>query len=284
MLLFKKRCCCPSKLSRCQLRAAAVLLALLPSAAAAQTPSLPAPPPAELIKAQLIANFQRDQQALQDYTHREHVVTLKDGERDARTLRVWYVHGREVSETIALDDRQLSAQEISAEHQRAMKRAQEAVRRPPAPTGVLVFEGHSYPFAKLADDFVYGPAAVKQWEGRTVWVYPATPNPRAQGRSRAETLLLHTAGEVWVDAGDLHVIRLSVHLTSPARYGLGVLATVHSAALDLLLERQAPGEWLPRETDFDLKATVLVFKDLTRAKRTAYSDYVRANDTAAAGG
>lgn len=264
MLRCKKRFYCRSR--------AAVAAMALAALAAAQPPP-PAPPPAEQIKAQLIANFQRDQTALEAYTHHEHVVTMKDGERDARTLRVWYVHGHEVNETIALDQRKLSAAELSAEHQRALKRAEEAAQRPPAKTGVLVFGGHEYPFAKLANDFVYGKAEVRQWNGRTIWVYPATPNPHAEGRSREETLLLHTAGEVWVDAADRHVIRVSVRLTSPARYGLGVLATVHAAALDLVLDQHAPGVWLPAETDFSLQATVLFFKDITRAKHTTYSDY-----------
>lgn len=238
---------------------------------AAQAPA--APPPAEQIKANLIVNFQHDQEALLGYVHHEHVITMKDGERDARTLRVWYVNGHEVNETIALDDRQLSAEELSAEHARAMKRAEEAAQRPPAKTGVLVFGGHEYPFAKLANDFIYGPATVKTWNGRKVWVYPATPNPHAHGRDRAETLLLHTAGEVWVDAEDEHVIRVSVHLTSPVRYGFGVLATVHQAALDLLLQRHAPDEWFPAETDFSVEATVLFVKTITRAKHTTYADY-----------
>src|SRR5690348_13223291 len=116
MLQYRKPSCFPSRLL---LTAWALGLAV-----AAQAPATP--PPAERIKAKLIANFQRDQEALLGYVHHEHVVTIKDGERDARTLRVWYVNGHEVNETIALDDRQLSAEELSAEHARAMKRDEEA--------------------------------------------------------------------------------------------------------------------------------------------------------------
>jgi len=266
---YKKRFCSPSSC----LVAPALLAALLGSAAGTVGAAAQSPPPAEQIKAQLIDNFLQDQQALQLYVHREHVTTEKDGAREGHTLRVWYVLGHEINKTIALDDRPISAGELAAGQESAVKHAAEAAQKPPAKTGMLVFSGHEYPFSKLANDFVYGPAAVRRWDGRTVWVYPASPNPHAESRSREEKLLLHTAGEVWVDAADLHIIRISMHLTSPVKYGFGVLATVRGANLNLVLERHSAGEWLPQEADFSVLATVLLVKTISRAKRTTYSDY-----------
>ena len=266
---YKKRFCSPSSC----LVAPALLATLLASAGGACGAAAQGPPPAERIKAQLIDNFLQDQQALQGYIHREHVTIEKDGDREGHTLRVWYVHGHDINETIAHDDRPISAGELAAGQKSALKHAAEAAQKPPAPEGMLVFGGHAYPFSKLANDFVYGAAGIRTWNGRTVWVYPATPNPHAESRSREEKLLLHTAGEVWVDAGDLHIIRISMHLTSPVKYGFGVLATVHSAALNLVLDPGGAGEWLPQEADFNVQATVLLLKSISRAKRTTYSDY-----------
>lgn len=250
----------------------ATLLALTALALAARAQA--APPPAADIEAAIIANFERDQQALVTFEHHEHVVTVKDGERDARTLRVWYVNGHAVSETIALDDRTLSPAELAAEHQRALDRARAAAQRPPAPTGVIEFQGHTYPFARLAHDYVYTNPQTRQWMGRTFWVYQATPNPAVSSRSREESLLLRSSGEVWVDAEDQHAVRVMVHTTKPVRYGLGVLATIHQAALDLTLERQAPGLWLPAHAAFSVNATVLLFDSLHRAKTQDFSDYI----------
>lgn len=247
--------------------------ALLWSAAGGAQTSAQVPPPASQIRDQLIANFLSDQQALQGYVHSEHVITEKDGAREGHTLRVWYVNGREVSETTAFDQRPLTAEERASGHEAALKRAAEAAQRPPAKAGMLVFGGQEYPFSKLANDFVYGAPAVRTWNGRTIWVYPATPNPHAQGRSRQETLLLHTAGEVWVDAADLHVMRITIHLTAPVKYGFGVIATIHSAALNLTMDRHGPGQWLPQTTDFKVKATVLLLKTISRAKQSTYFDY-----------
>lgn len=241
------------------------------------------PPDALAIKSRLIANFKSDQLGLERFVHQEHVCTNKDGVRDARTLRVWYVNGREVSETIALDNRRLSPEEIAAEHARALERARQAGLRPSPPAGMIVFEGQSYSFEKLAGDYVYGPAETRTWQGRTVWVYPARPNPNAPSRSRAESLLLHSQGEIWVDAEDMHVIRVALHTTAPVHYGLGVLATIHRAELDLQLQREAPGLWLPAEADFSLDATVFLVKRLERSKTQTYSAYSEAASAAATG-
>ncbi len=221
----------------------------------------------------MIAAFERDQKALEHFQYLEHVVTVKNDAVDARTLRVWYVNGNPVSQTVALDTRQLSQAELEAEAQRAQIRARAAARRPPPPDGVVEFDGVRYPFARLAHDYIFSDGETRLWRGRAVWVYQARPNPAADSRSRAETLLLHTAGEVWVDAQDLHVIRLRVHSTSPARYLLGVLATIHQAQISIEMQRYAPGVWLPARSDFSLRATILLLDNIYRSKRQSFRDF-----------
>lgn len=250
-----------------------LLVALLLSPAAAQAAPASSPPPAAAVENVLIQRFQQDQAALQSYVHLEHVVTEKDGRLDGRTLRVWYVNHRQVSETIALDDRQLSPAELQAEHQRALQRAREAAQRKAPQPGFLEFDGKTYPFDRLAHDYVYGPARLGVWNGRNVWIYPARPNPDVPSRSRAETLLLKSAGEVWVDAEDVHVVRIQIHTTSTVRYGLGILADIHHASLDLSLHREAPGRWLPTQASFKLDATILLLKHLTRSKQQSFYDF-----------
>ncbi|MGH8128641.1 MAG: hypothetical protein ACRD0Y_00580 [Terriglobales bacterium] len=248
--------------------------------APAQTPA-PPPPASPALEQRLIAAFQRDQNALRAYTHREHVVTRKDKDLDGRTLLVWYVHARPVRETIALDHRTLSKDERTAEHGRACERAAAAAKRTPPPAGVVEFGGHTYPFAKLAHDYLYSNPRTVQWQGRTTWAYDAVPNPHAHARSREETLLLHSRGEVYVDAADEHVVRLSIHSTATVRYLLGVLASIQQAGFLLDLQRIRPGVWLPAEADFHLRATVLLFDHIVRSKTTAYFDYSVAANAAA---
>ncbi len=234
---------------------------------------MPPPPPAAQIEPRVIAAFESDQKALQHFQYLEHVVTVKNRAVDARTLRVWYVNGNAVSQTVALDSRQLSQTELAAEAQRAQIRARAAARRPPPPAGVVVFDGVRYPFSRLAHDYIFSDGETRLWHGRPVWVYQARPNPRTDSRSRAETLLLHTAGEVWVDAGDLHVIRLTVHSTSPAKYLMGVLATIHRARLSMEMQRYRPGVWLPAKAYFSLNATILMFDNIYRSKRQSFRDF-----------
>jgi hypothetical protein len=244
--------------------------AVWPQAAAR---ALPPPPPAAAIEARVIAAFESDQKALSHFQYLEHVVTTRDGKVDARTLRVWYVNGNAVNRTVAFDSHALTPAEEAAEARGAAIRARAAARRPPPPQGEVVFDGVHYPFRRLAQDYVYGDGVARRWRGRTIWVYQARPNPAADARSRAESLLLHTQGEVWIDARDLHVVRLAVHSTSPVRYLLGMLATIHHAELSLEMQRYAPGVWLPAKADFSMNATILMFDRIVRGKRQSFRDF-----------
>jgi hypothetical protein len=259
----------PTRKSRCF---QASLIALLLPAAWAQAPA-ESPPAAETIRARVVANFTADQEALVGFVHTEHVVTARNGERDGRTLRVWYVRGHEVSETIAVDGRSLSRAEVAAEQKRAADRAAAMEKRQPARAGVFEYQSQTYPFTDLSNDYIYGPPNVRVEQGRTLWVYEASPNPGAARRSTAEQLLLHSEAEIWVDAEDLHLVHITIHTTAPVRYGLGVIATIHSAGMTLDLERYAAGVWLPRSAGFSLQATLLLLKSLDRSKQQEFSDY-----------
>lgn len=263
-------------------RAAKAGLAILGLALVARAQDLPpAPPATPALEQRLTEAFQQDQRALLGYTHREHVVTRKDQQKEGRTLFVWYVRGRAVSETTALDNRALRDEELRAEHARACARAAAAAERKPPPLGVIEFGGHSYPFARLAHDYRYGNPRTVLWNGRATWIYDAIPNPDVRARSREEKLLLHSRGEVYVDAEDRHVVRMAIQSTGAVRYLLGMLATIHHADFLLELQRVQPGVWLPQEAGFHLQATVLLFDHLTRSKETRYYDYLPVTGTSA---
>lgn len=254
--------------------AVAIVLAAGLFAGTASGQSLTAAPPIESMRSLLIRNFSNDQAAVLRYRHTERVIEKKDGTVTDKTQLVWYVNGHAVSEITGYGDQPLSPAQRAVEHRKAMERARQLAGREPAPVGVIEVNHKQYPFAKLADDYVYGPGKVMQWQGRTVWVYPAEPNPDAPSRSQEEAVLLSSRGEIWVDAQDRHVVRIQIHTFKPVKYLLGVLATVHEAQIDLELQQYKPGVWLPETADFSFRATVLLFKNLARSKTQIFSDYV----------
>ncbi|MGH9507440.1 MAG: hypothetical protein ACRD13_10995 [Terriglobales bacterium] len=244
---------------------------LLAVAGAAQVP--PRPPSALSIRPAVLRHFTADEEALAHYLHLERVILTKDGRRSERTVRVYYVNGRAVATEIALGGKPLGPKGLAAQHRVAAQRAAQLALRPPPRPGMLEFQGHDYPFAQLAQDFDYGPGKVVQWHGRTTWVYPAYPNPNAPHRSRAEDVLLGSEGSVWIDARNLHLVRVKMHTFRPVKYFGGLLATVHAASLDLQLEPVAPAVWLPRRIAFQVNATILLFKQLRESKIEAYWGY-----------
>ncbi|MGH9527677.1 MAG: hypothetical protein ACRD2F_13445, partial [Terriglobales bacterium] len=247
------------------------LTVLLAVAGAAQVP--PRPPSALSIRPAVLRHFTADEEALAHYLHLERVILTKDGRRSERTVRVYYVNGRAVATEIALGGKPLGPKGLAAQHRVAAQRAAQLALRPPPRPGMLEFQGHDYPFAQLAQDFDYGPGKVVQWHGRTTWVYPAYPNPNAPHRSRAEDVLLGSEGSVWIDARNLHLVRVKMHTFRPVKYFGGLLATVHAASLDLQLEPVAPAVWLPRRIAFQVNATILLFKQLRESKIEAYWGY-----------
>ncbi|MGH9536262.1 MAG: hypothetical protein ACRD2E_15545, partial [Terriglobales bacterium] len=248
---------------------------LLAAGAWGGVPSAPTPPSAVAIRPAVLRNFTADQAALRRYRYRERVILVKGGSRTDRTLSVYYVQGRSVAPEIALDGQPLGPRGRAAQQQAARERAAQLAHRPPPPLGVVDFRGHDYSFPRLAADFHYGPARVVIWHGRTTWVYPAWPNPNAPHPSSAEKVLLASRGTVWIDAKDLHLVRVQMHTFRPVRYLAGILATVHRATLDLQLQRVAPGVWLPARTAFRLRATLLLLKAFNESKVESYWAYHR---------
>jgi len=247
---------------------AGLLLGLTPIRADA-----PPIPSAAAIRDVLVHNFQKDQEAVLRYSYLEHIVSLRNGVRDGRTLYVYFINGHPVSETVALDNRPLRPDERVAEHRRALQRARDAAAKPPAPADYVEVNNKRYSFEKLADDFQYGPARLDTWRGRPTWVFPATPVPRLRSGSAEEQMLLTSRGEVWVDVADRHVVRIRVHTIAPVRYYLGLGAVIHSASVDLELHRHQPGEWLPAATNLEINATVLLVKTIVQSKQATFSDF-----------
>lgn len=239
-------------------------------------PSPPSPPTARAIRPAVLRNFTADEAALWRYLHQERIILVKDGSRSDRTVHVFYVHGRAVAPAIAVGGKPLGPRALANQQRAAAERVAQLARRKPPPLGAVEFHGHSYSFKKLAEDFHYGPAKVLQWHGRTTWVYPAWPNPNVPHTTRAEQVLLASRGTVWIDAKDLHLVRVEMHTFRPVKYFAGILATVHHATLDLELQRIAAGVWLPRRIAFRLQATILLFKTFDEAKVETYWGYHRA--------
>ncbi len=232
-----------------------------------------APPPADAIRATVIRNFTADQKAEMSYRHVEHMVIDKNHHLEGRTVAIYYVNGHEIPEILALDQRPLKPAELAGQRKAARKRAEFERKQPPVPPGGLEFNHRYYSFARLASDYLYGKPSVRQWHGRTTWIYPAHPNPAVRSRSRAEQILLSSRGAIWVDAQDLHICRIQVATFQPVRYWLGFLATVHNAGLELQLERKSPGLWLPSYAHFWVNATILLFKSFNETKTQSFRDW-----------
>ncbi len=233
----------------------------------------PALPPVAQLRPLLLHNFIQDEMANTHFSHVEHDEIGRNGKWEGYTATMFYVKGHPVRQITALDARQLSPQELAGQANAARQTATDDAKRDWAPFGVVKVSKEQIPFSQLANDYLYGTPSLRTWRGRPTWVLPMTPNPDNKSRSRAEDILLSSRGELWVDAQDLHVVRIQIHMFQPVRYLLGVLATVHAANLDMQLERYAPGVWVPQKVQFGANATIAFLKHWSESKQQDFWNY-----------
>lgn len=93
--------------------------------------------------------------------------------------------------------------------------------------------------------------------GRPAWIVQFHPKPGDKPeRSRAERVVNHMAGKLWIDQKDYEIARADMALTEPVTF-YGVIANIR--ALHLKLEQiEKDGLWLPSYTDLQLEGRAIL--------------------------
>ena len=93
--------------------------------------------------------------------------------------------------------------------------------------------------------------------GRPAWVLEFHPKPGDKPeRSRAERVVNHMAGKLWIDQQDDEIVRVDMALTEPITF-YGVVANIRSLHFELE-QIEKYDLWLPRYTDLQLDGRALL--------------------------
>ncbi len=104
--------------------------------------------------------------------------------------------------------------------------------------------------------------------GRPAWILQFHPKAGDKPeRSRAERVVNHMAGKLWVDQQDYEIVRVNMALTEPITF-YGVVANIRSLHFELEQIRKY-GLWLPRYTDLQLEGRAI----LTSLHQHAHSEF-----------
>lgn len=116
----------------------------------------------------------------------------------------------------------------------------------------------------------------ERFRDRDVIVFDFRPRPGFRPKTRGESIASKLSGVVWVDPVDRQVVRLEARLVAGFKIGGGLMASIKpGAAFAFEQTRLADGVWLPRFTQVNASARVLLFAGVTVNQTQEFGDYKR---------
>ncbi|MBV8860120.1 MAG: hypothetical protein JOZ02_24530 [Acidobacteria bacterium] len=116
----------------------------------------------------------------------------------------------------------------------------------------------------------------ESFRGRDVIVFDFRPRPGFKPANRGESLVSKLSGVAWVDPADRQVMRLEARLVDSFGIGGGLLASVKQGSAFLFEQtRLEDGIWLPRYSQVNASARVMLLKGLSINQTDEFSDFKR---------
>jgi hypothetical protein len=112
--------------------------------------------------------------------------------------------------------------------------------------------------------------------GREAIVFDFRPRPGFRPANRGESLASKLSGVAWVDPVERQVVRLEARLVEGFKIGGGLMASVKPGSAFAFEQTRLPdGVWLPRFSQVNASARVLLFAGLTINETHEFGDYQR---------
>jgi hypothetical protein len=114
----------------------------------------------------------------------------------------------------------------------------------------------------------------ERFSGREVIVFEFEPRPGYKARNRAESMAQKLVGVMWIDEDAQEVVRAEARTTESIRVGGGLLASLGKGAEFVFEQDRINNEiWLPRYTEVNLSARVLLVAGMKVHRTEQFSDY-----------
>ncbi|HJQ31370.1 MAG TPA: hypothetical protein VJ866_04280 [Pyrinomonadaceae bacterium] len=113
-------------------------------------------------------------------------------------------------------------------------------------------------------------------QGRDVIVFDFRPRAGFKPSNMGESIVSKLSGVIWVDPQERQVMRLEGRLVDSFKVGGGLLASIKSGSAFVFEQtRLEDGIWLPRYSQVNASARVILFKGMTINQTQEFSDYKR---------
>ncbi|MET0621935.1 MAG: hypothetical protein ABW250_03045 [Pyrinomonadaceae bacterium] len=116
----------------------------------------------------------------------------------------------------------------------------------------------------------------ERFHDRDVIVFDFRPRPGFKPADRSEAIVSKLSGVIWVDPAERQVVRLEGRLVDSFKMGGGLLASVKPGSAFVFEQtRLEDGVWLPRFSQVNVSARVMLFAGLSINETHEFSDYKR---------
>ncbi|HWW74657.1 MAG TPA: hypothetical protein VNZ44_04625, partial [Pyrinomonadaceae bacterium] len=116
----------------------------------------------------------------------------------------------------------------------------------------------------------------ERFRERDVIVFDFRPRAGFKPKNTAESIVSKLSGVIWVDPRERQVMRLEGRLVDSYKIGGGLLASIKSGSAFVFEQtRLEDGLWLPRYSQVNASARVILFKGMTINQTQEFSDYKR---------
>lgn len=116
----------------------------------------------------------------------------------------------------------------------------------------------------------------EHFRDRDVIVFDFRPRPGFKPSNRGESVVSKLSGVIWVDPRERQIMRLEARLVDSFKMGGGLLASLKSGSAFVFEQtRLEDGVWLPRYSQINLSARVMLFAGVTVNETHEFGDYKR---------
>ena len=116
----------------------------------------------------------------------------------------------------------------------------------------------------------------ERFRDRDVIVFDFRPRAGFKPSNGGESLVSKLSGVIWVDPAERQVMRLEARLVESFKMGGGLLASVKPGSAFLFEQtRLEDGIWLPRYSQVNASARIMLFKGMSINETNEFSDFKR---------
>jgi hypothetical protein len=180
---------------------------------------------------------------------------------------------KRVAEELEKAEREAPKLREKRERQRAERRAKQKARAEKA--GAEEEEGDIGIATFLRTSELVSPRR-ERFRDRDVIVFDFRPRPGFKPADRSESIVSKLSGVIWVDPAERQVMRLEGRLVDSFKMGGGLVASVRPGSAFVFEQtRLEDGVWLPRFSQVNVSARVMLFAGLNINETHEFSDYKR---------